>query len=91
MEITVHLPMTAPIQSWQCCVFHLSAYYTSGDLSDADGDDNDDCQYYKNDMMTMTKMITIKMLMVTLVLTMKRRKISATLRLSSPVLCGDLR
>ena len=42
--------MTAPIQSWQCCVFHLSAYYTSGDLSDADGDDNDDCQYYKNDI-----------------------------------------
>ena len=42
-------------------------------------------------MMTMTKMITIKMLMVTLVLTMKRRKISATLRLSSPcaVISGD--
>ena len=83
--------MTTPIQRWQCCVFHLSAYYTSGDLSDADGDDNDDCQYYKNDMMTMTKMITIMMLMVLLMLTMKRRKISATLRLSSPVLCGDLR
>ena len=40
-------------------------------------------------MMTMTKMITIMMLMVTLVLTMKRRKISATLRLSSPVISGD--
>ena len=42
-------------------------------------------------LITMTKMITIKMLMVTLMLMMKRRKISATLRLSSPVLCGDLR
>ena len=41
--------MTAPIQSWQCCVFHLSAN-TSADLSDADGDDYDDCQDYKNDV-----------------------------------------
>ena len=42
-------------------------------------------------LMTMMKMITTMMLMVTLMLTMKRRKILATLRLSSPVLCGDLR
>ena len=35
----VHLPMTAPIQSWHCCVFHISAN-TSADLSDADGHDS---------------------------------------------------
>ena len=41
--------MTAPIQSWQCCVSYLSAN-TSADLSDADGDDNVDCQNFKNDV-----------------------------------------
>ena len=41
--------MTAPIQSQQCCAIHISAN-TSADVSDADGDDNDDCQDYKNDV-----------------------------------------
>ena len=39
--------MTAPIQSWHCCVFHISAN-TSADLSDADGHDNYDCPDNKN-------------------------------------------